>query len=115
MKIACISLVVGIFCLKISSTHLSTSPRAIQIISSDDHSLQLKDDLLKSILENENIKDRHIVVVSIAGGFRQGKSFLLNFKLKYLDAQVIRFVQLIKSMNEIDIAIVFQLIDLIFD
>lgn len=92
MKIACIFLIVGIICLAISSADHSTSPRAIQIISSDEHSLQLKDDELKLILENENIKDRLIVVVSIAGPFRQGKSFLLNFFLKFLYAQVIRFI-----------------------
>lgn len=81
-----LSFFIGIFC------HISvedfTSARAIQIIKPVNHSYQLELIDLKRILEADDIKDRHVVVVSIAGAFRKGKSFLLNFFIRYLNAQV---------------------------
>ncbi|XP_055309693.1 atlastin-like [Sitodiplosis mosellana] len=65
----------------------SNLPRAVQILSPVDHCFQLKLNDLESILNADDIKDRRIVVVSIAGAFRKGKSFLMNFFLKYLYAQ----------------------------
>lgn len=61
---------------------------AIQIVTPVDHKFQLELKDLKRVLEEDEIKDRHVVVVSIAGAYRKGKSFLLNFFLKYLYAQV---------------------------
>lgn len=63
--------------------------RPVQIIShTENHSFQLELNDLKQILEADAIKNRDVVVVSIAGAFRKGKSFLLNFFLRYLDAEV---------------------------
>ncbi|XP_075727558.1 atlastin-3 isoform X3 [Rhipicephalus microplus] len=39
---------------------------------------------LESILLADHVKDRSVVVISIAGAYRQGKSFLLNFLLTHL-------------------------------
>lgn len=64
------------------------SPRAIQIITPVNHEFQLQEADLKKILGADAIKDRQCVVISIAGAFRKGKSFLLNFFLRYLHAQV---------------------------
>ena len=62
----------------------------VQILSPNrDHSFNLQIDELKKIVEVDDIKDRYVFPVSIAGAFRQGKSFLLNFFLKFLEAQVI--------------------------
>lgn len=60
----------------------------IQIVTPVNHTLHLELDNLKRILEADNVKDRHVVVLSIAGAFRKGKSFLLNFFVRYLYAQV---------------------------
>lgn len=64
------------------------SPKAVRIVNPVNHTFHLELDELKSILENDKIKDRNVVIVSIAGAYRQGKSFMLNFFVKYLNAQV---------------------------
>lgn len=60
----------------------------VQIISVSDHKSQLQLGPLNEILGADDIKDHDVVLVAIAGALRQGKSFLLNFFLKYLYAQV---------------------------
>lgn len=66
---------------------------AIQIIKPVEHLFQLEQmDTLNKILEADDVKDRYVAVISIAGAYRKGKSFLLNFLLKYLYAQVREFV-----------------------
>lgn len=88
MKSFCVLICIGILCHKIIADEVNSS-RAIQIVSPKNHTFNLELNELKKIVEDDNMKDRHVVVVSIAGAFRQGKSFLLNFFLKYLNAQVI--------------------------
>lgn len=61
----------------------------IQIVSPENHTFKLQNLYsVEQILRSEELKDRYVVVVSIAGALRKGKSFLLNFFLKYLNAQV---------------------------
>lgn len=68
------------------STH---NARAIQIVEpSENHLFVLKLDELEGILNSIEVRDRHVVVVSVAGALRQGKSFLLNYFLQFLNAQV---------------------------
>ncbi|XP_051472168.1 atlastin-2 isoform X3 [Apus apus] len=61
-------------------------PRPIQIVLAheDDHNFELDEEALEKILLQEHIKDLNIVVVSVAGAFRKGKSFLLDFMLRYM-------------------------------
>ena len=92
MKVVCALFLVAIICDQVSA-EMPSSGHAIQIINLSNHSLELRMNELRPILEADDIKDRHIVVVSIAGAFRQGKSFLLNFFIKYLDAQVLSHFQ----------------------
>jgi hypothetical protein len=63
--------------------------RPIQVVvSRDDHSFELDEDALEAILLQDHVKDKNVVVVSVAGAFRKGKSFLLNFFLRYMATQV---------------------------
>lgn len=64
-------------------------PKAIQIVRPINHSFESNLNDLERILGRDDINNRYIVVVSIAGAFRKGKSFVMNFFLKYLYAQVI--------------------------
>lgn len=69
----------------------TTTARPIQIVSTeDDHTFILDEDTLTDVLLQDEIKDRFVVVVSVAGAFRKGKSFLLDFFLRYLYARVSR-------------------------
>lgn len=83
-------IIISAFCNRISCADAELdSAHAVQIISpTNNHSFELKLNDLNQILLSDDIKHRNVVVVSIAGAFRQGKSFLLNFFVKYLQAQV---------------------------
>lgn len=64
--------------------------RPIQIVvaNEDDHKFELDAVALEKILMVDHIKDLNVVVLSVAGAFRKGKSFLLDFMLRYMHNQV---------------------------
>ncbi|KAH6923484.1 hypothetical protein HPB50_001737 [Hyalomma asiaticum] len=58
---------------------------AVKIVNfTNGDSVEFNEPGLDSILLADHVKDLPVVVVSVAGEFRQGKSFLLNFFLRYL-------------------------------
>ncbi|XP_041803296.1 atlastin-2 isoform X1 [Chelmon rostratus] len=63
--------------------------RPIQIVlaNEDEHSFELDAAALEKILLQDHVKDLNVVVVSVAGAFRKGKSFLLDFMLRYMHCQ----------------------------
>uniref|UniRef100_A0A4W6BU22 Atlastin GTPase 2 n=1 Tax=Lates calcarifer TaxID=8187 RepID=A0A4W6BU22_LATCA len=63
--------------------------RPIQIVlaNEDEHSFELDAAALEKILLQDHVKDLNVVVVSVAGAFRKGKSFLLDFMLRYMHNQ----------------------------
>jgi len=65
-------------------------PRPVQIVVADEkeHSFSLHEAALERLLLQEEVQDLHVVVVSVAGAFRKGKSFLLDFMLRFMYKQV---------------------------
>jgi len=65
--------------------------RPIQVVKIDDesetHNFILDEEALNEILNRDGIRDKPICIISVAGAFRKGKSFLLNFMLRYLENQ----------------------------
>jgi len=63
----------------------------VQIVNveegSNEHIFTLDEDALKRVLCQKEIKDKPVCIVSVAGAFRKGKSFLLNFLLRFLRAK----------------------------
>ncbi|XP_077085906.1 atlastin-2 isoform X1 [Siphateles boraxobius] len=62
-------------------------PIQIVIADEDNHEFSLDEDALERILLQEHVQDLNVVVVSVAGAFRKGKSFLLDFMLRYMHNQ----------------------------
>lgn len=57
----------------------------VKLVGLDENgSLYLDAEALSSCLEQEEVKDTPICLISIVGEQRQGKSFLLNFLLRRL-------------------------------
>ncbi|KAG7492940.1 hypothetical protein MATL_G00019590 [Megalops atlanticus] len=68
---------------------MEEAARPVQIVlaDEDDHNFELDARALERILLQEHVRDLNVVVVSVAGAFRKGKSFLLDFMLRYMYSQ----------------------------
>uniref|UniRef100_A0A8C5D9F7 Atlastin-2-like n=1 Tax=Gouania willdenowi TaxID=441366 RepID=A0A8C5D9F7_GOUWI len=62
-------------------------PVQIVVANEEEHSFSLQEEALERLLLQEHLQDLHVVVVSVAGAFRKGKSFLLDFMLRYMYKQ----------------------------
>lgn len=65
---------------------MEKSPIAIVYKNAKTKSFELDREALRDILLSERAKNCEISIVSVAGAFRKGKSFLLSFFLRYLEA-----------------------------
>ena len=54
----------------------------------NDHSFTLNESALKKILLDRKVKNNKVIVLSIVGAYRTGKSFLLNLILRHLYSKV---------------------------
>ena len=55
-------------------------------VQGEKKTLHLNEDVLRSYLLSDEVADKPVVVISVAGEFRTGKSFLLNSMTRYLKA-----------------------------
>ncbi|XP_037032671.1 atlastin-like [Bradysia coprophila] len=81
-----------LICGALIGHHVGYSEQAtpVQIVRLENHSISVDSKILNQILGNEHIKDRNVMIFSIAGPYRKGKSFFLNFPLKYLYAKYVK-------------------------
>ncbi len=73
---------------------MGSEPGPVQVVTvcKEDHSFALDTEALARILLAPEVRDKHVVVLSVAGAFRKGKSFLLDFMLRYMYRKVSRTV-----------------------
>lgn len=72
----------------IAST-IEESEYGMQIVQVDaSGSYKLDEEALAALLLRDEVADCRVALVSVAGAFRGGKSFLLDFMLRYLRAEV---------------------------
>uniref|UniRef100_A0A6Q2Z8R0 GB1/RHD3-type G domain-containing protein n=1 Tax=Esox lucius TaxID=8010 RepID=A0A6Q2Z8R0_ESOLU len=69
---------------------MGSEPGPVQIVTvcKEDHSFALDTEALEGVLLAPEIRDKHVVVLSVAGAFRKGKSFILDFMLRYMYRKV---------------------------
>ncbi|XP_066152072.1 atlastin [Euwallacea fornicatus] len=78
-------------------------PHAVPVIlANNDHSFKLDEEALRKVLLKDEIKDRYVVVVSVAGAFRHGKSFLLDFFLRYMNSKYVHKQNTSEWMGSVD-------------
>ncbi|XP_036619097.1 atlastin-3 isoform X2 [Trichosurus vulpecula] len=63
---------------------LKPGPVQVVLVNKEQHSFELDEKALAKVLLQDHVRDLDVVVVSVAGAFRKGKSFLLDFLLRYL-------------------------------
>ena len=66
------------------------------VVTTDDHQFELDEEALEQVLLRPDVRDKKVSIVSVAGSFRKGKSFLLDFFLRFLNVEV-SFVSQIKA------------------
>lgn len=65
---------------------------ALKIVSFVDDKLEFDEKKLDALLLNNYVSHRKIVVFTIVGAFRKGKSFFLDYCLRYMYANVSEFL-----------------------
>lgn len=53
------------------------------VVAQEDHEFILDENALAKVLLRPDVQDKKVVVISVTGAFRKGKSFLLDFFLRY--------------------------------
>ncbi|XP_043826723.1 atlastin-3 isoform X1 [Dromiciops gliroides] len=59
-------------------------PVQVVLVNKEEHSFELDEKALARVLLQEHVRELDVVVVSVAGAFRKGKSFFLDFMLRYM-------------------------------
>ncbi|CAL4079710.1 unnamed protein product [Meganyctiphanes norvegica] len=62
-------------------------PVAVLVQNEETDVFELQEAELEKVLLDPRIADKHVCVLAVAGAFRKGKSFLLDFLLRFMNAQ----------------------------
>ncbi|XP_050722071.1 atlastin-like isoform X1 [Eriocheir sinensis] len=62
-------------------------PVPVLVQSEETGNFELDEEALEEVLLNPRIADKYVCVLAVAGAFRKGKSFLLDFLLRYMSSQ----------------------------
>ncbi|CAJ0928740.1 unnamed protein product, partial [Mesorhabditis belari] len=66
---------------------VSEAVRIVEVSDEDpEHAFTLNEAALEKVLLDRKYADKKVAVIGVAGAYRKGKSFLLNFFLRYLQA-----------------------------
>lgn len=70
---------------------LFSEPRALRIISpkTGKDGYQVEEEAICEILNHPDVIDTPVIVISIAGAMREGKSFLLSLLIAYLESGMV--------------------------
>jgi hypothetical protein len=82
VEILCKFEIKSIFAIFIDTVGLPGRPRTV--IDFERDNVTTDEAVLSRIILHPEVKDRKIVSLSIVGAFRKGKSFLLDYMLRYL-------------------------------
>lgn len=79
---------------------MGSEPGPVQIVTvcKENHSFALDTEALAKVLLAPRVRDKNVVVLSVAGAFRKGKSFLLDFMLRYMYRKVNRIKLCLKRV-----------------
>jgi hypothetical protein len=56
----------------------------VQLLSQDDGIFRVNRDAFSELLQQQELKERKLFILSIVGEYRKGKSYFLNNVMKYL-------------------------------
>jgi atlastin len=82
------SVLISIFLLISSEFYKVDCEQANIIQFSEEKGIIIDSEELAKIFLHPDVADRNVIVISIVGAFRTGKSFILSYFLKYLYANV---------------------------
>ncbi|PAV64808.1 hypothetical protein WR25_01040 [Diploscapter pachys] len=68
----------------ISPSAVPHAIRIVDVVEDGEHSFELNIQALEQVLLDPSVADKKVSVIGVAGAYRKGKSFLLNFFLRYL-------------------------------
>lgn len=65
-----------------------STEKLVNAIKFTNSKIEFDENALKELLLHSEVRDRKIVLFAIVGAFRRGKSFFLDYCLRYLYANV---------------------------
>ncbi|KAG5673110.1 hypothetical protein PVAND_003184 [Polypedilum vanderplanki] len=87
-----------LFCVK--SEEITGHPIQLLNFNNENKTVTLTEGSLEKLFLDPLVSDREVVIVSIAGALRKGKSFLLNYMLRFLYANYRSLANPTKVINE---------------